>query len=727
MEEGSFLNTINLPATYIYANPPGPDLFASGGGGINMFSGVQPIIVDPFGPETPGNQHAYNMLIYTFDTELKHIRQAHESNMRSLATALNGEVEGVARQSPGYHGDLAQHLATKIAAVQQLIAAKNAELAVSEAKANNVFSEGEQRIAEDFWRRMEQAFPRQGQQGFAAWRESAIEYHKVRWLWEARNSLTNTLHTLQASLNQEQARVHQEQQRRAAEQQRLAAEHERQRVAQAQAAAAAAEQQERLLAAMEAKRAAQAALEQQAAEREQQRLAQQQAIQEQERLAAEQRALLTAQAQRAAQEEQRQAAEREAQSLAEKEASVGPGSEVPVSGLPGNLVPLRPIYGTFGAATIGRGAAAAVVAKTPYLSTVASRSVVALRNAVESFIHSARQFTQATASQVAKVFASLFIPSQLDNSDFYASSVPAAEVLPGFNEEVQAIAVINGYVELPGWAGLLKNTDTTSPDMTPVASVGAARVDVREALLDPTSNAYSVTLPNNSSITLTWLPIAPASDSSTALPPHLPETQPYTGYTLDPLEIAALGPPVAPPGLHGLITVFPADSGLRPIFTVYSSPYEDATTTGEYSGRAYNPDSAGGPIQDLDWQDAEVTQAGIDLVKLHIGRLDYSAGNDVMINRLEKILAGELMITDTDKRYYTHEIRELERYRNIGMADGPISEELKKTVWNNAHTATLEDYKLADKEVLLYTVEALGEVEKSDNEYYKSYIRKLLK
>lgn len=274
---------------------------------------------------------------------------------------------------------------------------------------------------------------------------------------------------------------------------------------------------------------------------------------------------------------------------------------------------------------------------------------------------------------------------------------------------------------------MLNTPDTATADTTPDVTQGAARVDVREALLDPQSNAYSVTLPNNASITLTWLPIAPASDSSTALPGHQPETEPYTGYTLDPIEIEALGPPVAPPGLHGLITVFPADSGLQPIFTVYSSPYEDTTTTGEYSGRAYNPDNAGGPIQDLDWQDAEVTQAGIDLVKLHVGRLHHSAGNDVMIDRLEKILTGELRITDTDKRYYTHEIRELERYRNIGMADGPILEELELTVWNNAHTATLEDYKLKNSDELLYAPVALKEIAREEQEFYESLTKGQLK
>jgi hypothetical protein len=40
-----------------------------------------------------------------------------------------------------------------------------------------------------------------------------------------------------------------------------------------------------------------------------------------------------------------------------------------------------------------------------------------------------------------------------------------------------------------------------------------------------------------------------------------------------------------------------------------------------------------------------------------------------MLDRLEKILHGSIEATDTDKRFYTHEIRELERYRRLGIAD----------------------------------------------------------
>lgn len=96
-------------------------------------------------------------------------------------------------------------------------------------------------------------------------------------------------------------------------------------------------------------------------------------------------------------------------------------------------------------------------------------------------------------------------------------------------------------------------------------------------------------------------------------------------------------------------------------------------------------------------------------MKLHTGRLGESPENKVMIERLEKILNGELAVTDTDKRFYTHEIRELERYRNLGIKDGgtPKSIAEKKSVWNNTHTATLEDYKINENQQPIYTDDAL--------------------
>ncbi|CAI1077938.1 Colicin-D [Serratia entomophila] len=148
-------------------------------------------------------------------------------------------------------------------------------------------------------------------------------------------------------------------------------------------------------------------------------------------------------------------------------------------------------------------------------------------------------------------------------------------------------------------------------------------------------------------------------------------------------------------------------TGVEPVYVMLSGLYGETNAKGQYSGRDFHTDKAGGPIQNLDWKTATIDRTGVDKVNLHTGRFGASAENAVMIDRLEKILKGELQATDTDKRYYTHEVRELERYRALGVADGTVPEN-DYEIWNNTHTATLEDYRLSSDETLLYTPEALN-------------------
>ncbi|MVF02729.1 pyocin [Serratia marcescens] len=175
-----------------------------------------------------------------------------------------------------------------------------------------------------------------------------------------------------------------------------------------------------------------------------------------------------------------------------------------------------------------------------------------------------------------------------------------------------------------------------------------------------------------------------------------------------------------------VVTTFPADVvqdlqdfilwqpdatefGVEAIYVMVSKPYGETNARGKYSGREYNTNKAGGPIQNLDWKGASIDRAGVDKVKLHTGRFEQTPENQVMIDRLDKILKGDLQPTDTDRRFYIHEIRELERYRNLGIKDGevPHSVQEQKAVWNNTHTATLEDYRINEKEQALYTDGAL--------------------
>lgn len=80
------------------------------------------------------------------------------------------------------------------------------------------------------------------------------------------------------------------------------------------------------------------------------------------------------------------------------------------------------------------------------------------------------------------------------------------------------------------------------------------------------------------------------------------------------------------------------------------------------------------------------------------------------------------VLTDADLRYYTHEIRELERFRALGLSDG-FKPESGSPIWNNAHTATLENYKLSSDDTLLYSPDAIN----AGNKQIKRIYEKMLK
>ncbi|PLR63150.1 colicin transporter [Pseudomonas sp. QC2] len=279
--------------------------------------------------------------------------------------------------------------------------------------------------------------------------------------------------------------------------------------------------------------------------------------------------------------------------------------------------------------------------------------------------------------------------------------LPAKDLAPNLPADLLNVAAVGGTVDVP--YRIYGDQSKYSVLVTQATGGLTSAVPVMALVLDPVANAYTFTTTDTPPITLTF-PIAVPGDSSTATPAQPTETPVYAGITLSPVEIKVESFPIAGQlNIRDGIYVYPADSGLPPIYAVFSSPYEGATTKGEHSGRMYNPDEAGGPTQDLDWTTASVSEEGIDLVKLHTRRFAPSDANKIMIDRLEKILSGQITITDVDKRFYTHEIRELERYRALGVADG-----VEGKVWNNAHAATLEDYKLRDADDLFYTPEAIA-------------------
>jgi hypothetical protein len=118
---------------------------------------------------------------------------------------------------------------------------------------------------------------------------------------------------------------------------------------------------------------------------------------------------------------------------------------------------------------------------------------------------------------------------------------------------------------------------------------------------------------------------------------------------------------------------------------------------GPISGREFDPAAAGGPIRQLTTRQATISTRGIDVVEQHVGRFRPDPANHGMIQSLRDIAAGRLQATEADLNFYAHELREFVRYRRLGWGKGqPPDADAAYELWNNAHTATLEEYGLRD-------------------------------
>jgi hypothetical protein len=109
--------------------------------------------------------------------------------------------------------------------------------------------------------------------------------------------------------------------------------------------------------------------------------------------------------------------------------------------------------------------------------------------------------------------------------------------------------------------------------------------------------------------------------------------------------------------------------------------------------REFDPTQAGGPVRQLSTGRIRVTDRGINALERHIDRFGNDQANHVMVDRLRGIARGEIEPTQYDLNYYSHELREFVRYRRQGFPTGAGDD---YELWNNAHTATLQDYGLRE-------------------------------
>ncbi|MFJ4387344.1 S-type pyocin domain-containing protein [Pseudomonas sp. NPDC089408] len=311
-----------------------------------------------------------------------------------------------------------------------------------------------------------------------------------------------------------------------------------------------------------------------------------------------------------------------------------------------------------------------------------------------------------------------FYSSELGNADLYhesALSMPAEQLIPDLPTNIHDIALKHGTIESP--LRIKANLDTYILTNNANSANAEKKVPVRPLVMDKSGNSYTSIPSSDFPIRLSF-PIHTVNGTSTTTPSNPITSDPYEGVNLRPVWIDATPLPAHElPNYKDCIYCFPPESGLSPLYVVFNSPYPGATTIGTFSGRPYNPDKAGGPIEKLDWREARITATGVELVKLHISRFTSSDANKIMIDRLEKILQGEVQASDIDKRFFTHEIRELERFRALGIADKILPTD-RGEAWNNTHAATLEDYQLGSEAELLYTTEALeADLKQLEREY----------
>jgi len=311
---------------------------------------------------------------------------------------------------------------------------------------------------------------------------------------------------------------------------------------------------------------------QQAAEHEAQRVAAERA-----RLAAEQEAQRVAAEEARKDQKKRSAEEAAAKSRAEQDVRLkylGSWSEsldtdqahrlFPVSGSAASVVPVF---------TVATGS----------IFTTANNAL-AIKDALRLAVAAVIAALTTSTGVVIGGFAALLFPSPLSNSELYALSVPLSDLTPDDLDDLHAIAEASGEIELPVSIGSRTVDDTI--EFVVAATNGTtvpSKVLVRLATLDPGLNIYRSYSPDAPSIGMTWTPIVEQKNASTTSPARESRIFIYNGTTPAPLE-GRLDeyPELDLYSFGGFINVFPAESGIPPIYTMFRDRRDDPGVASGY-------------------------------------------------------------------------------------------------------------------------------------------------
>ena len=570
------------------------------------------LIGGPFGH----GHSAFNQNMLTIQHTTNALEHEYQARFSQLPQSIEAELASVRTEGPTDPLPPSQSIIRELGVLNTLTQRKAAEFHNKTATAN-AFYQGDplNRNINEFMKKATtmESHPRSDGIAMQAWTQSLRAGYDARLLSQTIQSLNqrtadvqNFLRVVQANEEAQRAaaelaRINEEAAARAREQARLAELENARRVA-----AEHAQEQARLAALENARRVAEAQA------RDQARLAAlesaRQLAVEQARIAAEaaarqvaaERALLEAQAEVKRQEEKA----RVAKAAKEREEAI---AKKQVENL-ARINEMAAMYKAWEASrasrpfpVLGWSAAAGPVFTLENGRLAASAATTqAVRTALQTSVTTVVTASTAAASAVMVGFAALLFPSPLGNGErrqlsarlsslvpdnvhtwdlsiteyepdnLHALSIPLSDLTTDI-DDLHAVAQANGKVRLPVAIGSRKEGNSTEYFVVTTNGTSApGDVPVRLATFDSDLNVYRSYDPDAPSIGIAWTPIVKPGDASTTLPASEPNIAVYDGTALTALE-GRLDefPELDLYSFGGFITVFPTESGLPPIFTMF--------------------------------------------------------------------------------------------------------------------------------------------------------------
>lgn len=541
--------TIELPTTYV-GKQPKPGKHPNGGG----FS-VPPTRPGGIGPGTTYKEHLRGQTLRNVFATEKSAQNDYAAKSQDLPRATEVEFANFKTQYPAATSTQTQAYQHELNISNILIQQKTAELHVQTGLANAFYGHSPlNATAKDYIAKVEILEKTVQPYGtaYTTWANSYKAAHTAKLLTEQIQLLNNKQVHVQNLLaaahaqEQRQQASDQEARRVAAEQERLAKEQETKRVA-AEEARLAAEHEAQRVAAERARLAA---------EQEAQRVAAEEARKAQKKRAAEEAAAKS----RAEQDVRLKYLGSWSESLDTDQAN----RLFPVSGSAASVVPVF---------TVATGS----------IFTTANNAL-AIKDALRLAVAAVIAALTTSTGVVIGGFAALLFPSPLSNSELYALSVPLSDLTPDDLDDLYAIAEASGEIELPVSIGSRTVDDTI--EFIVAATNGTtvpSKVLVRLATLDPGLNIYRSYSPGAPSIGMTWTPIVEQKNASTTSPARESRIFIYNGTTPAPLE-GRLDeyPELDLYSFGGFINVFPAESGIPPIYTMFRDRRDDPGVASGY-------------------------------------------------------------------------------------------------------------------------------------------------